>query len=127
MKKASLLFTVGIALLLTPGTMTAQAESAAKDNTAVNKRDRNKGAVTADQQKENRSDREISAEIRRAVMDDKELSTYAHNVKIVTRNGRVTLKGPVRSDAEKQAIEAKASEVAGAGKISNSISVKPKS
>jgi hyperosmotically inducible periplasmic protein len=60
-------------------------------------------------------------------MDDKDLSTYAHNIKIVTRNGKVTLKGPVRSEEEKKAIEAKATQVAGAGNVSNSISVKPKS
>lgn len=105
----------------------AQQSGTAKDNTAVNKRDRAKDAVTADQQKENRSDRDITADIRKAVMDDKELSTYAHNVKIVTRNGKVTLKGPVRSEDEKKAIEAKATQVAGAGNVSNSISVKPKS
>lgn len=127
MKKAAFVLTVVLSLLLTPGAIWAQAGSTAKDNTAVNERDRAKGAVTADQQKENRSDRDITAEIRKAVIDDKELSTYAHNVKIVTRNGQVTLKGPVRSEAEKQAIEAKATQVAGAGKVSNSLSVKPKS
>ncbi len=96
------------------------------DNTKVNKRDRAKSAVTADQQKENKSDREISASIRKALMDSKDLSTYAHNVKVVTRNGMVTLKGPVRSEDEKKAVEAKAIEIAGAGKVQNMLSVKPK-
>src|SRR6266498_2240546 len=63
----------------------------------VNSRNRTKGAVTADQQKESATDRDISAKIRKALMDDKDLSTYAHNVKVITRNGMVTLKGPVRS------------------------------
>ncbi len=128
MKNPGVVFTFGLlSLLLTSGTMTAQQTGTAKDNTAVNKRDRAKGAVTADQQKENRSDVEITADIRKALMDDKELSTYAHNVKIVTLHGKVTLKGPVRSEEEKKAIEAKATQVAGAGNVSNSISVKPKS
>ena len=64
------------------------------DNTKVNKGDRAKGATTADQQKENAGDREITQKIRRALMDDKSLSTYAHNVKVVTQEGQVTLKGP---------------------------------
>jgi len=126
MKKTGLVLTLGLSLLLVPATMVAQQDSTAKDNTKTNKRDRAAGAVTADQQKENTSDRQITADIRKAVMDDKELSTYAHNIKIVTLNGKVTLKGPVRSEEEKKAIEAKATQVAGAGKVSNMISVKPK-
>lgn len=96
------------------------------DNTKVNKRDRHPAAVTADQQKENSSDRETARKIRRAIMRDKSLSTYAHNVKIVAHGGTVTLKGPVRSEDEKKAVEAKATEVAGAGKVTNEISVSPK-
>jgi hyperosmotically inducible protein len=95
------------------------------DNTKVNTRDRAKGAVTADQQKENATDRGVTQKIRKALMDDKSLSTYAHNVKIVTQNGNVTLKGPVRSTKEKQTIEAKAIEIAGAGKVTNEMSVAP--
>jgi hyperosmotically inducible protein len=96
------------------------------DNTRVNKRDRNKGEVTADQQKMNSSDRELAKKIRRSIMDDKSLSTYAHNVKIIARNGSVTLKGPVRSDEEKSAIETKANEVAGAGNVKSELSIAPK-
>jgi hyperosmotically inducible periplasmic protein len=95
------------------------------DNTKVNKADRAKGAVTADQQKENAADRELAKKIRQSVVGDKSLSTYAHNVKIVAQNGQVTLKGPVRSDAEKTAIEAKATEIAGPGKVTNEITVAP--
>ena len=58
-------------------------------------------------------------------MDDKTLSTYAHNVKIVTQNGQVTLKGPVRTEDEKKTVEAKATEVAGAGHVTNQISIAP--
>lgn len=95
------------------------------DNSKVNKRDRQKSAVTADQQKMNAADRETTQKIRKAVMADKGLSTYAHNVKIVTRDGMVTLKGPVKSEDEKKTIEAKAAEVSGgADKVKSEISVK---
>ena len=95
------------------------------DNTKVNKRDRAQGATTADQQKENAGDREITQKIRRALMDDKSLSTYAHNVKVVTEDGQVTLKGPVRSEDEKTTVEAKATEVAGVGHVVNLLSIAP--
>jgi hyperosmotically inducible periplasmic protein len=95
------------------------------DNTKVNQRDRAKDASTADQQKENATDREITQKIRRALMDDKTLSTYAHNVKIVSQDGQVTLKGPVRTADEKKNIEAKAIAVAGPGRVTNQISIAP--
>jgi len=113
---------LGGLLSLVAGAAGAQT---APDNTKVNKRDRAKGAVTADQQKENAPDRELAAKIRKAIVDDKELSTYAHNVKVVVQAGKVTLKGPVRSDAEKTAIAAKATEIAGAGNVTNSLSIAP--
>jgi len=96
------------------------------DNTAVNKRDQNPGEATADQQKMNAADRALTAKIRKAVIADKSLSTYAHNVKIISQNGNVTLKGPVRSDDEVKSIIAKATEGAGGpDKIVNQMSVKP--
>src|SRR6202522_2431172 len=96
------------------------------DNTAVNKRDQNPGEATADQQKMNAADRALTAKIRKAVMADKNLSTYAHNVKIVSQNGTVTLKGPVHSDDEVKSIVAKATEEAGGpDKVVNQMSVKP--
>ena len=97
----------------------------APDNTKVNTRDRAKGAVTADQQKENAGDRDITRKIRQSLMKDKTLSSYAHNVKVIAQGGQVTLKGPVRSDDEKRAVEAKATEVAGSGHVTNQISVAP--
>jgi osmotically-inducible protein OsmY len=60
-------------------------------------------------------------------MKDKTLSMYAHNVKIISDHGTVTLKGPVQTDEEKQAIESKAKEIAGAGNVKSEISVMPKS
>ena len=95
------------------------------DNTKVNSQDRVKGEVTADQQKENAGDREIAKKIRQSLINDKGLSTYAHNVKVVVQGGQVTLKGPVRSEDEKKVVEAKAIEVAGAGHVKNEISVAP--
>jgi hyperosmotically inducible protein len=83
------------------------------DNTKTNERDRNKNEPTADQQKENDSDRELARKIRRSVVSDKSLSTDAHNIKIIAQDGNVTLKGPVKSEEEKQALESKAAEVAG--------------
>ena len=62
--------------------------------------------------------------VRRAVVADKSLSTYAHNVKIIAQNGKVTLKGPVRSEEEKKAVEAKATEVAGDGNVTSELTIK---
>jgi hyperosmotically inducible periplasmic protein len=101
-------------------------QSPAPDNSKVNARDRKPSQVTADQQKNNQSDLQTTKEIRKALVADKSLSTYAHNVKIVTRDGKVTLKGPVRSDDEKKIVEAKAADVAGATNIINQLSVAPK-
>ena len=110
-------------LLMVPA-VTATAQTPA-DNTKVNKRDRAKEAVTADQQKDNAGDRELTRKVRRALMQDKSLSTYAHNVKVIAQGGQITLKGPVRSEDEKRTVEAKATEVAGAGHVTNQISVAP--
>lgn len=101
------------------------ASQAPADNTKVNQRDRNQNEPTADQQKENSSDRELTRQIRRALVKDNSLSTKAHNVKIVTQNGAVTLKGPVSSEQEKQTIESKATEIAGAGKVNSELQVAP--
>jgi len=111
-----------IGILSTPMAATAQT---AADNTKVNTRDRAKGAVTADQQKDNALDRDLTQKIRRALVRDKALSSYAHNVKVVAQGGQVTLKGPVRSAEEKQNVEAKAVEVAGAGHVTNEMSIAP--
>jgi hyperosmotically inducible periplasmic protein len=102
------------------------APQTAPDNTKVNERDKNKSEPTADQQKDNRSDRDITQQIRQSVMKDKFLSTYAHNVKIISQNGMVTLKGPVRSEEEKSAVEAKAAAIVGQEKVTSELEVKPK-
>ena len=73
----------------------------------------------------NPADRELTAKIRRSIMADKSLSTYAHNVKIVSQDGTVTLKGPVRSGEEVKTIVDKATTVTGdAAKVVNQMEVK---
>jgi osmotically-inducible protein OsmY len=127
-KLASSTLALGFLLTFASMGLSAQDSSAARtpDNTKVNDRDRNKAEPTADQQKENRPDRDITRDIRRSIVQDKSLSTYAHNVKIISQNGMVTLKGPVRSEDEKAAIEAKAAEIAGKDKVTSQLEVKPK-
>jgi hyperosmotically inducible protein len=96
------------------------------DNTKMNKGDAKKGVVTADQQKMNAGDRALTQKIRKAVIAEKQLSMYAHNVKIVSTGGKVTLKGPVRSEEEKTLIASKAADAAGgASNVDNQITIKP--
>lgn len=116
--------TVALTAALTFGLQLPGQDAPKPDNTKVNQRDRDKTQPTADQGKNNTSDRDIMKNIRRAVVADKALSTYGHNVKIVAQHGKVTLKGPVHTEDEKKAIEAKATEVAGAGNVTNMITVK---
>ena len=118
----------GVALLLTAGVFTAPRSYSMPqepDNTKTNKGDASKGATTADQQKSNPSDRAITQKSRAEVMKDKSLSTYAHNVKIVTQDGKVTLKGPVRTEDEKASIAQKAAAIAGESNVTNEIEVAP--
>jgi len=100
-------------------------QAPAADNTKSNQRDRDPGAVTADQQKMSKPDQETARTIRQSVYKDKTLSTYAHNVKIIVQDGTVTLKGPVRSDEEKESVFKKAAAVAGDGKVVNQLEVAP--
>lgn len=103
----------------------AQQAPPAADNTKINERDRSANEPTADQQKDNRSDRDITQQIRQSIIKDKSLSTYAHNIKIISQQGQVTLKGPVRSEDEKRAVEAKATQIAGEGKVTSELNIKP--
>ncbi len=97
------------------------ASQTSPDDTAHNKRHN----TTADQQGNSKADIEMTASIRKSVLADKSLSTYAHNVKIITNNGVVTLRGPVRSQDEEQAIVEKATAAAGGSdKVINRITVK---
>jgi hyperosmotically inducible periplasmic protein len=123
----SMLCGLFMATLLCTGPVQArQNDQSTPDNTKVNQRDRNQSEVTADQAKNNTSDREIAAHIRRDVVKDKTLSTYGHNVKVIADHGKVTLKGPVRSDEEKRAIEEYARKYASDGNINDEMTVKSK-
>lgn len=112
--------------LMLPVSVQAKQDSqqTAPDNTSVNKRDRSTSERTADQAKNNLSDREIMRHIRRDVVKDKSLSTDAHNIKIISEHGKVTLKGPVHTEDEKKAVEEYARKYAGDGNVSNEITVK---
>jgi hyperosmotically inducible periplasmic protein len=92
------------------------------DNTARNA-DTSVSSETAIAQGESKADIEMTAAIRKAVVDDKALSVNAHNVKIMTANAVVTLRGPVKSEEEKKSIEAKAKQVAGVARIDNLLEV----
>jgi osmotically-inducible protein OsmY len=113
---------LGAALSLPAQTSQKQTQP---DNTKTNERDRSKANPVPTQQGGDKSDLKITQDIRRAITKDKSLSTYAHNIKIVTQNGNVTLRGPVRSTDEKAAVEAKATEVAGANHVKNELEVAP--
>ena len=94
------------------------------DNTAVNQRDRDANAKTPIDQNENQRDVNITAEIRKAVLASKDMSINARNVKIITADGEVTLRGPVNSEDEKKVIEDIAKNLAGKDNVTNEIEVK---
>ena len=100
----------------------AGTEPVDRDNTGVNARDRDDSAKTPIDQNENQADVDITAKIRQQVVDT-EMSVNAQNVKIITQDGRVTLRGPVKSDEEKKKIEEIASSVAGADKVDSHLEV----
>ena len=93
------------------------------DNTGKNVRDRDDRSVTPGDQGGSAADRELTANIRKVIVDDDSLSTNAHNVKIVTQNGAVTLRGPVASEKEKQIVAKKAEAVNGVGKVDNQLEI----
>jgi osmotically-inducible protein OsmY len=93
------------------------------DNTGRNERDRYDATRLPTDQSENEADRQISANVRKAVVADDSLSMNAHNVKIVTSNGTVTLRGPVKTAREKEIIEATAKQVSGVHNVDNQLEV----
>jgi osmotically-inducible protein OsmY len=101
----------------------ATTEPADRANTGVNVRDRDSVAKTPLDQNENKADIKITADIRKRVVDTK-MSVNAQNVKIITQNGKVTLRGPVKTENEKQRIEEIAVAVAGADKVDSQLEVK---
>lgn len=94
------------------------------DNTARNKRDRDAGTLTPLDQGNSKTDTDTTAQIRRGIMDHETLSVNAKNVKIITNEGRVTLRGPVNSEEEKRAIGEIANRIATAKQTDNQLEVK---
>jgi len=112
----------GVFLMGAPIPEYQDSQQTPPDNTKQNK---DQTSPTADQQKMNPADRAITQKIRKAIHDDNSLSTYAHNIKVITQDGKVTLRGPVRSEEEKNNLQAKAVAVAGEGNVTNQLEVAP--
>ena len=113
---------LGASLMAMPAPRNQDSQQTAPDNTKQNK---DQTSPTADQQKVNPTDRAITQKIRKAVHDDTSLSTYAHNIKIITQDGKVTLRGPVRSEDEKNNLQAKAVKEAGQENVTNQLEIAP--
>ncbi len=127
LKMSQLLLPMGglvlcVSLMAAPAPRSQDNQQTAPDNTRKNK---DQTPPTADQQKMNPTDRAITQKIRKAVHDDNSLSTYAHNIKIITQDGKVTLRGPVRSDDEKNSLQAKAVLIAGEANVTNQLEIAP--
>jgi hyperosmotically inducible protein len=114
--------TASIVLAADRATGAAEAQRPA-DDTGRNTRDRDGNTLTADKQSNRKSDVEITREIRRAIVKDDSLSTNAHNVKIITRDGAVTLRGPVANKEEKETVAKKAEAINGVGKVDNQLEI----
>jgi osmotically-inducible protein OsmY len=121
MKTHVLPFALAASLIAGASVLAAQQATPPPDNTKVNKQ----GGTTADQQSQSKPDLALAQKIRQAIVKDKTLSTDAHNCKVVTRDGAVTLRGPVKSEEEKSAIEKIAVTIAGEGKVTNALTIKP--
>ncbi len=98
-------------------------EAVAADNSGRNERDRNNATKTAGDQSESEADRTITQKIRQAVVEDESVSTNGKNVKIITVDGVVTLRGPVQSETEKKNIGAKAQQIAGVKNVENQLEI----
>ena len=125
------LFTLTGSLMLTAGTVQAEqndaiylAASSALENTEVNVRDKDNTRLTPEDQKETESDIKITADIRKAIIKNKSLSVDAQNVKIITRNGLVTLRGPVETKKESKKLKKIAKHTPGVLKVDNQLEIK---
>lgn len=101
------------------------ATATSTDNTRSNKVDPSNVRETADAQKNDSTDLDLTQQIRKSIMADKALSTYAHNVKIVAVGGTVTLNGVVRTAEEKSKISAIAAHVAGKSHVVDELKIAP--
>lgn len=103
----------------------SQATSNA-NNSGINTRDKHNSTLTPEDQSNQKGDRKVLADIRRAIVQDKALSISAHNVKILVNGGVVTLRGPVNSEDEKSKLSQIATQIAGVASINNQLDVKSK-
>jgi hyperosmotically inducible periplasmic protein len=94
------------------------------DNTVINERDRSDETKTSGDQSNTPADLKITQAIRRALMKDGELSMTAKNIKVITANGQVTLRGPVKTAQEKTKVSQLAKSAAGGAQIDNQLDVK---
>ena len=125
MKRLALTLVLSLALFgVRSGAIAQNPPPVSPDNSAINARDRNPQAMTAGQQSNATSDVELTRKVRRAVVNDHSLSMLAHNIKIISANGRVILRGPVKTEQEKTVIASKAQAIAGADKVDNQLEVK---
>ena len=122
MKKISLSI-LGLSLL-TWSAVAQDNSSPAADNSARNKRDRSGETQTSGDQSNSSANIKVTAAIRRAIVHDGSLSMMAKNVKIITENGVVMLRGPVKSEAEKTKIAELARAHAGSAKVEDHLEVK---
>jgi hyperosmotically inducible protein len=118
-------------LMLMAGTVQAEQNAAiylaadsGLENTEINVRDKANTTLTPEDQKETESDIKITADIRQAIIKNKSLSVDAQNVKIITRNGVVTLRGPVESKKESKKIKKIAKHTPGVLKVDNQLEIK---
>jgi hyperosmotically inducible periplasmic protein len=123
--KAKVLYSIVINAAALVVLQSAGAQVPSPDNTKSNQTVQPNREVTADSQKENDTDRGLVQQIRKSLIADKDLSTYAHNVKIVSINGQVTLNGVVRSDDERSKVVGLAEGVAGKQNVVNELKVAP--
>ena len=112
-----------VALAVAAWVPASRAADYPADNSGKNVRDRQNATMTPGDQSNAKSDMAITQAIRKAVVADKGLSTNAHNVKIITKNGVVTLRGPVKTAEEKNTIAAKAEGAAGVKSVDNQLEI----
>ena len=108
---------------LTAWALPGRAADVPADNSGKNVRDRQGSTQTPGDQSNAKADMAITQAIRKAVVADKGLSTNAHNVKIISKNGAVTLRGPVKSAAEKSSVAAKAEQAPGVKSVDNQLEI----
>jgi hyperosmotically inducible periplasmic protein len=112
-------------MIAAPFAFAQTTSTVAPDNSKSNKIDPSNAGNADTAQTNNAADVDLTKRIRQSVIADKSLSTYAHNIKIVTAKGNVTLNGVVRSEEEKDAIEMKAATIAGKNNVTNDLKVAP--